>query len=218
MRDFIRILIIDGIPFVRDALAAELARIAEFEVVGVCASADQAWESLERLPVGVVITDLFVHPLGYAAPTNMVEFVERMTDRHDVGVLVWSSSESLGRIRSIMDAGARGFVSRRQPFADLVSAIHQVAHGHRTVSAHVAGELVAHTGAGLHRVSLRSAELDIIQRMALGQSDTEIARALFVSRRTIQNRLAGIRARTGLVRREAITRWAVENDLISPPN
>ncbi len=216
MRSQVRIVVVEDFPLLRSALVSQLGQEPDFCIVGAFADAQHIDQVLMD-PPDVLVLDLHLHPLGEQEAENTIDVIERCAKVPDLRVIAYSASESVSRINSALSAGASGFVSKRQPLEDLTNAIRRVAAGERSVSAHLAGDLIAAAQSDDRAPALTAAEVTIVTRLADGATDDEIARELFVSRRTIQNRLASIRSRTGLTRREEITKWAIDHDWISSP-
>lgn len=215
MSDHLRIVVVEDCPLLRTALVDQLSNVGDLMVVAAMPDARQLTTIVDQQRPDVVVLDLHLHPLGEITADNTIAVIERCTSVFDTRVIAYSASESVSRITSALSAGASGFVSKRQPIEDLITAIRRVAAGERSVSAHLAGDLIAAVQAPGGDPGLTAVEVTIVTRLAEGATDTEIAQELFVSRRTIQNRLATIRARTGLSRREEITKWAIDNDWIT---
>lgn len=204
------VVIIDGAPFIREALAGAFVLDDRFAVAGTYATSSDAIAGIRRGKVDAAIID------GSLLDGNGIELVLTLRAvRHDVAVLVFTDCEQPGKAQAVLDAGARGYITKRQTFGELADAVVTVCNGGTAISNHIAGALVEEQ---LDRKQSRPSaecvlspiECTVLRLIADGKTDAEIGNELFVSIRTIQNHLARIRRNTGLHRRAELVRWATE--------
>ena len=123
-------------------------------------------------------------------------------------VLVVSASETPADVVDAMGAGARGYLTKQTDEAEIVGAIRAVAEGRTYVSATLASYLLQ---APIH---ITEREREILELVAGGETDQDIAELLQLSVRTVHSHLDRIRNKTGSRRRADLTRFALERGIV----
>jgi DNA-binding NarL/FixJ family response regulator len=149
--------------------------------------------------------------------------IDRVRRLHpSVQALVFSASERPALVLAALHAGARGYVVKRQPAREIADAILAVHDGGTVLAPQVAsavvspgaGSMGAGDGSGTSGARLAPADAEIVRMVVGGETDEQIARALYVSTRTVQNRLTRIRRFAQVQRRTELARWALENEIV----
>ncbi len=126
-----------------------------------------------------------------------------------------SSQAAPSSVRRAISAGASGYVSKCAGEQELLTAIRQVAAGERYVEAKLGARLALDTVApALESVSDR--ERDVMQLIALGYTNHEIAKRLFISARTVDSHRANVMLKLRLHSRAELVMCALSNGLIGP--
>ncbi|MEO3743647.1 response regulator transcription factor [Plantactinospora sp. B5E13] len=128
-------------------------------------------------------------------------------------VLVLSAEVDRTEVRGAMAAGAAGYLSKSADAEEILRAVRQVAVGHRYVSASLASVLPDRRVGPRLQLELSDREVDVLSWVAAGERDEDIARTLRISVRTVRSYLDRIRDKTGLRRRSALTRFAIEHGM-----
>jgi DNA-binding NarL/FixJ family response regulator len=123
-------------------------------------------------------------------------------------VLVVSASEAPADVVEAIGAGARGYLSKQAEETEIVRAIRAVAEGRTYVSATLAAYLLQ---APIH---ITGREREILELVAGGETDQDIAELLQVSTRTVHSHLDRIRNKTGSRRRADLTRFALQRGFV----
>ena len=135
----------------------------------------------------------------------------------DVRVLVVSAMTDQQTMFDAVAEGAAGFLTKRAAAPDLVDAVLTVHAGGSVIAPSVTSELmkeyalIANGGTPTGRAGLDRDERHVLRLVARGLTDHAIGAAMHISPRTVQNRLAGLRAKTGVRRRSELARWAAEH-------
>ncbi|MCU1400155.1 MAG: two-component system, response regulator [Acidimicrobiales bacterium] len=138
----VRLLIVDDHELFATSMSRLLDASDAFTVVGVCANASSALETLATTAVDVVTVDLRL------AGEDGTVLVRAIRDRWpDVAVLVVSGSSDAESVRRAAEAGCNGYLLKGQPIAELVAGIAAVARGERVFAPDVA-RLLARDGCG----------------------------------------------------------------------
>jgi two-component system invasion response regulator UvrY len=143
--------------------------------------------------------------------------VVRELRRLEVPVLVYSMHEDAAHVRSAFEAGAGGYVTKREAYQVLVSAIGDVAAGRRFVSPRAAEalvDLVTHPVAADPADDLSEQERQVYHLMGRGEGTVEIAAALRIGSRTVESYYARVQAKLGLDGMRALRRHAIAH---APP-
>jgi DNA-binding NarL/FixJ family response regulator len=130
-------------------------------------------------------------------------------------VIIVSSQTSPSSVRAALTAGAAGYVPKRAADGDLVSAIRRVASGESYVDPDLGAKLVVpDSPVALEPLSER--ERDVLNLIALGYTNQEIGKTLFISVRTVDTHRAHIMRKLRLETRAELVNFALANGLIGP--
>lgn len=214
-----RILLADDHELIRAGLRFLLEKQKGWQVCGEAADGRIAVKLAEECAPDVVILDMTMPEL------NGVEAARQIHRRLPrCGILFYTMHETERIIVDALDAGARGIVLKSDPSENIVSAVKSIARGHRFFTSHVA-ETVVDAYLGKKNVStvdvdtqvtLTSREQEVIQLLAQGKSNKEVANRLFISTRTAEGHRAEIMKRLKLGSVAELTLYAVRNNIVHP--
>ena len=204
-------MVADDFPLVRDGIVRALDADIGIEVIGQAAGGREALQLAETLRPDVLILDLRMPDVGGMAVLDKL----RMS-MPNIRVLVMTASEQAGTMLDAIAAGAAGYLSKRSSGEELRQAVISVHAGGSVITPSLAGHLLKEFSSSARGESssirpLQGRELEVLRLVAQGNTDNEIAGALYISPRTVQNHLTRIREKTGLRRRSELTRWAVQH-------
>ena len=184
--------IADDHPVYRQGLAKMLGR-SGIEVLGQAATGEAAIKLVEETAPDVVIMDLNMPGMSGVEATRV------LTERSPATrVLVLSVSAEEADVTDAILAGAGGYVLKDDPFESVVSGIRTVAAGQSLISPGVAGMLLAKlrdrhkVAPELPPVPLSAREVEVLKLVAEGQSNQEIADALFIESSTVRHHVSSI--------------------------
>ncbi len=215
----IKILIVDDHPVVRDGLRAILETQPDFEVVGEAENGKQAIEQTESLLPDLVLLDLDMPVLdGLGALTQI------MQARPGTKVIIITVFDSDERILSAVQAGARGYLLKGDaPRDEIFKAVRTVFKGGALLQPVVAGKLlrqVLGTGpAGPQnnlgkREELTAREKGVLELLAQGLANKEIARRLVISERTVKFHVSSILSKLGAGNRTEAVKMGAQRGLV----
>jgi DNA-binding NarL/FixJ family response regulator len=210
----VSILIADDYGIVRRGLRALLSNQADWRIVGEAANGREAVAQAAKLRPDIVLLDVLMPQLnGLDAARLILKAVP------ETRVLILSDSHTDEMIEKAFRAGVRGYVLKSDAEADLVTAINALMNG-RTFFTSAASERLLER---LRREPiddgpplLTTRETEIIQLLAEGKSNKEVANILGISSRTVENHRAQIMQRLGLRSFSDLVRWAIRNAIIEP--
>ncbi len=204
----IRVLLVDDHPLVREGLSARLLSVPDIEVVGEAADAAAALLRVDELLPQVVLTDIGMKGI------NGIELTRLLLARQpQLIVLVLSMYDNVEYAQQAMAAGARGYVLKDSPSAEILAAIRAVAAGGTYLSPALAQRLFR---APTPRVQLSEREQEILVLLGQGQSSKHIARALDIGVRTVETHRQSIRRKLDLAGQAELIRYAVEHARSGP--
>jgi DNA-binding NarL/FixJ family response regulator len=203
----IRILIADDHPIVRDGLSAVLETQADFAIVGEAASGAQAVEQAAALRPDVILLDLALPELDGVAALRAIRAADPT-----MKAIIFTAFDTDERILGAVQAGAQGYLLKGVPREELFQAIRVVHNGGSLLQPVVAARLLRQvSGAGLADLpeALTERELEVLQLLAKGRQNKEIANELVISERTVKFHVSAILAKLGVGNRtEAVSRAA----------
>lgn len=208
----IRLLIVDDHPVVRTGLIAMLNGFAEFEVAAEASDGLQAIKAVERAetlgePVDVVLMDLQMAGMDGVSATRRLK-----ESRPDLPVLILTTYDSDSDIVAAIEAGAAGYMLKDADPEKIRQAVTEAAAGRTALAPEIAARLFDRMrSAG---ISLSNREIEILQLLATGTSNREIARALCISEATVKTHLNHIYSKLGVSNRTAAIAAAREQRIV----
>jgi DNA-binding NarL/FixJ family response regulator len=206
----LRIVLVDDHPMVREGLRAVLEHLGGAQVVGEAGDGEEAVRVVVDTRPDVVVMDLTMPGL------SGIDATRRLVDHDpDLGVLVLTMSEDDASVFAALRAGARGYVLKGASGTELLAAVASVARGEAVYGSAVAGRIRRFLTEGLQGApaepspfpQLTTREREILDLLADGLANAEIARALFLSPKTVRNIVSAIYAKLQVAdRAQAVVR------------
>lgn len=192
-----RVLVADDHPIVRAGLIALIGQQADLEVTAEAENGERAVELYREHHPDVVLMDLRMPVVGG------VEAIRSITAEFPgARILALSTYEGDGDIRRALEAGACGYLLKDMLLTDVLSAIRAVRRGERVIPLHVAAQLTKHS----ERSRLTERELEVLQLVARGLSNKQVADVIGRTEETVKIHLKNIYAKMGVAdRTEAVT-------------
>ncbi len=205
----VRIALADDHNVVRQGLRALLEAVPDFAVVAEARDGTQMVEAVLRESPDVAVVDLGMPGL------NGVEATRRIArERPRIRVLVLSMHTGEEYVREALAAGASGYLVKDSAVDDLVRAIRAVARGERFLSDAIApvADRVDKAHSPLGRLTSR--EREVLQRIAEGNSNKEIASSLSLSVKTIEAHRTNLMTKLDIHDTASLTRFALARGLV----
>ena len=198
----IRVLICDDQDIVREGMRAILSTVPGIEVTGVASDGAEAVEMVEKQQPDVVLMDLNMPGV------NGIQATRKIHDKFPgVHVLALTTYDADEWVFDAIRAGASGYLLKGTPRAGLIKAIEGTAAGQTYIDPGVAGKLLTHIAGTtvVHDTTLADTlsprEREILNLLANGLSNVEIAKQLFLSEGTVRNYVSGIFTKLGVTDR-----------------
>jgi two-component system, NarL family, response regulator NreC len=206
----IRVLIVDDHAVVRTGLRLLLETQEDMEAVGEAGSVEEAVERADELRPDLVLLDLAMP--GRAGIEAMPGLLKA---NPEVKVLILSMEDDPRYVREAFAAGARGYLLKEAVANEVVGAIREVAAGGRYVHPELGARLIdtEPSAEGPREDPLSDREREVLTLLALGHTNHEIAKQLFISVRTAEAHRAHIMKKLGLKSRAELVRYALAKGL-----
>ncbi|MEU4575280.1 MULTISPECIES: response regulator transcription factor [Nonomuraea] len=206
-----RLFLVDDHPVVRAGLVALLSGEDDMEIVGEAEGGAEALRGIAAARPDVVLMDL---QLGDGI--DGVEVTRRVRELSPPPqVLVLTTYETDADLMRAVDAGATGYLLKACPPEELFQGIRAAARGETVLSAKVATRMLRRMREPAPALSGR--EVEILELLASGAGNREIARRLFITEATVKTHLVHIYGKLGVDTRTAAVTAAVERRLIRLP-
>jgi DNA-binding NarL/FixJ family response regulator len=187
----LRILIADDHPVFRQGLRAIIEGAGDMVLVGEAGTGLEAVAGAREYEPDVVLMDLQMPDLGGVEATRRI-----VARQPDVRILVLTMIEQGDSIFAAMRAGARGYLLKGSDRAEVLRAVRAVGAGDAIFGPAVADRLSALLGSGdpVERAfpELTDRERDVLERMAQGRTNAEIAADLALSLKTVRNHVSNV--------------------------
>jgi DNA-binding NarL/FixJ family response regulator len=208
----IRILIVDDHAVVRAGLRLLVDAEDDLEAVGEAGSARDAVFQARALKPDVILLDVVM------PDQNGIDVLPTLMHEHPgTKVLVLSMQDDPQYVRQAFAAGARGYVLKEAADTEVVSAIREVAGGGDYVHPALGARLVAAQAAEARRAEedpLSDREREVLRLLALGHTNQEISKQLYISVRTAETHRAHIMQKLRLSSRAELVRYALDQGLL----
>ncbi len=213
-----RVMLVDDHPMWIEALGEDLTEEG-FEIVAVAKNGTECLQRARATRPDVVVMDLQIPAPDGATCTELL-----VQEFPDIQVLVMSASGEREDVLRAMKSGARGYLVKSASKAELIEGVRRTAAGDAVFTPGLAGLVlgefrrmvnVAHSHDDDGPV-LTTREVEVLRQVAKGLAYREIAEALFVSHRTVQNHVQNVLRKLQLHNRVELTLYAIDQGLHDP--
>ena len=211
----IRILVVDDHAVVRSGLRRVLEAEADFDVVAEAGDLREAVFEARAHKPDVILMDV-VMPGGSGIEATPAVLKEAQ----EAKVLMLSMQDDPQYVREAFAAGASGYVLKEAADAEVVDAVREVANGGRYVHPALGARLIqaeAQERAEAESDPLSDREREVLRLLALGHTNQEISKMLYLSVRTVETHRAHIMQKLRLTTRAELVRYALEHGLLEEP-
>lgn len=212
MTEPIRVLIVDDHAVVRSGLRLLLDANDDIEVVGEAGTARDAVFRARELKPGVILMDVMM------PDQSGIEALPQLLHEHpDAKVLILSMQDDPRYVREAFAAGASGYVLKEAADSEVVAAVREVSNGGRYVNPELGARLITADADARREAEadpLSDREREVLRLLALGHTNQEIAKLLFISVRTAETHRAHIMQKLRLATRAELVRYAIARGLL----
>lgn len=215
----IRVLVADDEALVRDGLRAIAELEGDIEVVGDAATGDEAIRLARDLHPHVILMDIRMPGTDGLAATRAI-----MAEPDPPRILMLTTFDSNEFVYQAMSAGASGFLLKDVRRGQLADAIRTVVAGDQLLAPSITRRLVEQfcrqppldAGTPQRLSALTAREIEVLRLVGRGQSNTTIARTLFIAETTVKTHVAHILTKLDLLDRAQAVVLAYETGLVRP--
>jgi two-component system, NarL family, response regulator NreC len=208
----VRVLIVDDHAVVRTGIRLLLDQETDIDPVGEAGSGRDAVFEARELKPDVILMDV-VMPGG-----SGLEVIPVLLKEHpEARILVLSMQDDPRYVREAFAAGASGYVLKEAADVEVVAAVREVARGGRYVHPELGARLIAADAAAARRAEedpLSDREREVLRLLALGHTNQEIAKQLYISVRTAETHRAHVMQKLQLSSRAELVRYAISQGLL----
>jgi DNA-binding NarL/FixJ family response regulator len=211
----VRILLADDHDIVRRGIRPLIESEWGWEICGEAVEGRQAVSMALELKPDIVIVDVSMPELGGVEVTRQIK-----RELPETEVLVFSGQDSEALVHQLFAAGARGFVLKSEAAANLIPAIKALCHHQPYFGAHVSGIVFEQYLKGASSPEqaapdgLTPREREIVQLLAEGKSNKEVATVLGISVKTAETHRAAVMRKLGFSAFSELVRYAVRNHIV----
>ncbi len=209
----IKVLLADDHSIVRAGLRRIIEESGEMEVIAEAADGREAIRKAHDHLPDVAVIDISMPNV------DGLEVIRQLRNEDpELPILVLTMHEEGQYVVRAIEAGAMGYVTKQSAPEQLVKAIRKVHDGHRYLTDEAAEALALRVAKGTHGRSpletLSMRELQVLRRLALGNTNREIARAYHISIKTVDTYRSRILKKLDLRNNAELSRFAIQNGLI----
>jgi len=213
-----RVVLVDDHEVFRVGLRAVLARAPGVEVCGEASTGRQAVELAAALKPDVVIMDISMPDLNGIEATRQLLQASPQTQ-----VLILSLHESDQVVQDVLSAGARGYLLKSDAATELLTALDHLKRRSLYFSTRISETVLGVYAKGMRPDSasatvtrLSKREREIVQLLAEGKANKQVAAILKVSVKTVETHRSNLMAKLNLHSMSDLVRYAVRNGIVQP--
>ena len=209
-----RILIVDDHPMVRDGLSAMLQRQPDFEVVGEAGNGKEGVERAEQLKPDLILMDLRMPEMDGVEAMRQIR-----AQQPEIEFLVLTTFDTDEYIFDAVEVGAKGFLLKDTSRDELFNAVRTVSKGNSyfqpDIGSRLADQFAALRKGGGHVTdALSQREREVLNLIARGKANKEVAAELSLSESTVKTHVSNIFSKLGVNDRTGAVTTAIQKGII----
>ena len=201
----VRLLVVDDHHIVRQGLIALLSTVPEMEVVAEASDGKQALELYRRHQPDVTLMDLRMNSMNGVETTRAIR-----AEFPNARIIVLTTFDGDEDIYRALQAGARGYLLKGMDTEELLAAIRTVHSGKSRIPAPVAERLAER----MNTPALTERETEVLRLIVGGNSNKEIAAALFISEATVKTHINSLLSKLGVTDRTQAATTALQRGIV----
>ena len=210
----IKVMIVDDHNLVREGLKAVFDQGDEIDVVGEAGSGEEAIEMVNKVKPDVILMDISMPGMNGIQATKLIR------DAHpDAKIVILTMLDQEGYVYEAIKAGATGYMLKSTSSDELVNAIQTVNEGkallHPDATAQLLKEFVTLAQNKAKDYGLSNREMEVLQLLSEGNTNKEIAKALWISEQTVKTHVAHIFDKLGTSDRTETVAQALRSGLVT---
>ena len=209
--DIVKIIIADDHVIFRKGLRTILNEINDIKVVAEASNGHELFEILKKQEVDVILMDINMPVMDGIEATKKV-----LAKYPDIKIIALTMHEEIGYFNKMTDAGADGFLLKKTTKDELERAIQRVMDNETYFSEEFIGNInkYAKQKSKTSNIKLSDREVEVLELICKGYSNTEISKFLGLSSRTIDGHRSRLYEKTGAKNAPNLVMFAIKNGLI----
>jgi DNA-binding NarL/FixJ family response regulator len=184
----IRVFSVDDHPLLREGIAAIINNQSDMLMVAQAATGSESLQLFRQHRPDVTLMDLRLPDMS-----GIDAMIAIQAEFHEARVIILTTFEGDVEIQRALQAGARGYLLKSTPSKELVDVIRQVHSGKKRIPPEIASQLAEH----LSDEALTAREVEVLQQIAGGNRNRDIAQRLFISEETVKVHIKHIMEKLG---------------------
>ena len=184
----IRVFCVDDHPLIREGIAAVVRNESDMQLVAEASTGHEAIQGFREHQPDVTLMDVRMPDMG-----GIDALLAIRTEFAGARVIMLTTFEGDAEIKRALEAGAQGYMLKNMPRKQLVDVIRKVHGGQKHIPNEVAAQLMEHLGAE----TLSKREVEVLQKVAAGNRNSDIAALLFISEETVKGHVKHIMEKLG---------------------
>jgi DNA-binding NarL/FixJ family response regulator len=203
----IRVILAEDHDILRDGLQSILANDDQIKIVGEASNGKMLIDLMKTVPVDVVLMDINMPVM------NGLEATEYITENYKkVKVVALSMMEHSSYLQQMLKAGAKGYILKSTGKNELISAIKKVMDNEIYISQEMASKQDEKEG----KIKLTKRELQVLELLAEGLTNKEIAEKIFLSKRTVETHRKNLIVKTKSKNTSSLIKYAINEGILKP--
>jgi DNA-binding NarL/FixJ family response regulator len=184
----IRVFCVDDHPLMREGIATVIRNEPDMQLVAEASTGHDAIRGFREHRPDVTLMDVRMPDMG-----GIDALLAIRTEFANARVIMLTTFEGDAEIKRALEAGAQGYMLKNMPRKQLVDMIRKVHAGQKHIPLEVAVQLIEHLGAE----TLSKREVEVLQKVAGGNRNSDIAALLFISEETVKGHIKHIMEKLG---------------------
>lgn len=209
----IRVFIVDDHTMFRESIAAALELNAQISVLGMAGSGREALDKIKETSPDVILMDIKMPKMDGIKTCQLLKKA-----MPEANIIMLTVSEEEANVIEAIGAGASGYVLKSMPLNELVRAIKLVNEGKAMLHPDITKQLIAEfkrlTDKESNKFNLSDREVEVLQLLAYGYTNKEIAARLFISQQTVKSHVIHIFQKVGAVDRTEAVAIALRHGIV----
>ncbi len=201
----IRVLCVDDHPLMREGITAVIRHEPDMLVVGESSTGREALEGFRSSSPDITLMDLRLPDMS-----GIDALIAIRAESPKARIIMLTTFEGDAEIRRALQAGAQGYMLKSMPPKKLVEVIRKVHAGLKYIPTEIAAQLAEHMG----EEALTKREIDVLEKIANGRRNREIAELLFISEETVKGHVKHIMEKLGASDRTEAVSIALRRGII----
>lgn len=204
MNNEISVIVADDHPIIRQAVCMVLNSAKNIKVVGEAENGRQAIDLVGRVKPSIAIIDMQMPEIDGFEAAKII-----LRENKGTSVIFLTMFKEPDLIRRVFELGVKGYILKESAVLDIVKCVEEVAEGNLYFSPQVSQVLLQGKSKEREDSTLTPAERNILIMIGKGKSSDDIAKEMFIARKTVENHRSNICKKLGITGNNALVKYAL---------